>query len=327
MKSGKTSIRCGEIVWAKMRGYTWWPARLISTIKREAINKTLVRVDFLDDNTHALLAIDKVIQYKEGKESFRKTKIKRLLRAIRIADLLTSPNNNPELKGFTDNFSIKIESFGNDTLYNTIQEEVIEKEDKKDMDEKSEVKSSTIASIKTLLKVITVKKNTKLISDTENDALIALKAIQKSGARLIKDDIKELLKTFIDMYEDAKELMRIVSYAKEVLDSLEEVVTDKCFGEDSKNKDFPVKRKKIETIEIKDQPIPEIIQHTNHPVNQNKILVEENMVKEDVKKKMVKERLKGKHKSTRDEISPVVRDTVLMIDTCQRLAKVIEEVN
>lgn len=43
----------GDIVWAKVRGYSWWPAKVGEVLKEKADrNERKYRVDFLGDNTH-----------------------------------------------------------------------------------------------------------------------------------------------------------------------------------------------------------------------------------------------------------------------------------
>jgi len=49
---GKSSwdFKRGDLVWAKVRGYSWWPAKIGEVIKGDRERK--FRVDFIGDNTH-----------------------------------------------------------------------------------------------------------------------------------------------------------------------------------------------------------------------------------------------------------------------------------
>ena len=48
--NGSHDFKRGELVWAKVRGYSWWPANIGDVIKVAKERK--YRVDFIGDNTH-----------------------------------------------------------------------------------------------------------------------------------------------------------------------------------------------------------------------------------------------------------------------------------
>jgi len=48
--NSQSDFKRGDIVWAKVRGYSWWPARIGDIIKESKDRK--YRVDFIGDNTH-----------------------------------------------------------------------------------------------------------------------------------------------------------------------------------------------------------------------------------------------------------------------------------
>ena len=92
----------GDLIWAKIRGYPWWPGIVQSNkskihISKEETNKEQkILVNFLGDNTHAEIPIDKVEDYNKKYTEFSKTKKKSLLKAISIANKFSKVDNTNE---------------------------------------------------------------------------------------------------------------------------------------------------------------------------------------------------------------------------------------
>ena len=90
----KSLFKKGDIVWAKIRGYPWWPGIVQSSkiklgTNREEINKEVkVLVNFLGDNTHAEIPLPKVEAYEKKYEEYSKTKKKTLQKAIGLDNKL-----------------------------------------------------------------------------------------------------------------------------------------------------------------------------------------------------------------------------------------------
>ncbi len=93
-------FRKGDIVWAKVRGFPWWPAMVRGinvTIRRqedEGVNSESKEVNlvvyFIGDDTHSELPINKVEKFAAKLEEFSKTKKKTLLTSIHIANKIIS---------------------------------------------------------------------------------------------------------------------------------------------------------------------------------------------------------------------------------------------
>lgn len=76
----------GDLVWAKVRGYSWWPAKIGEVHKeRNDRSERKYRVDFIGDNTHQTVAFDKVADFIENYSRLSLTKKKDLLDSIEIA--------------------------------------------------------------------------------------------------------------------------------------------------------------------------------------------------------------------------------------------------
>jgi hypothetical protein len=78
-----------EVIWAKIRGYAWWPGIVRNNVyKAKNISEENIKVlvNFLGDNTHAEVPLDKVEKYNDKYKEYSKTKKNSLLKAIAIAN-------------------------------------------------------------------------------------------------------------------------------------------------------------------------------------------------------------------------------------------------
>jgi hypothetical protein len=77
-----------EIVWAKVKGFPWWPAIVAQIVKDAKGNDQHVVVNFVGECSHATLPPSKVARYTEKYEEYANTKNKRLSGAIQLAQQL-----------------------------------------------------------------------------------------------------------------------------------------------------------------------------------------------------------------------------------------------
>lgn len=88
-------FRKGEVVWAKVRGYPWWPA-LVKSIKIKNDSKQdneedsedkelMLKVNFIGDDTHSTLPLSKIEKFDTKLEEFSKTKKRPLMKSIEEA--------------------------------------------------------------------------------------------------------------------------------------------------------------------------------------------------------------------------------------------------
>jgi hypothetical protein len=87
--------RKGEIVWAKVRGFPWWPAIVKGvnlTIRREESEnteseskETTIIAYFIGDDTHSELPVNKIEKFTAKLEEYSRTKKRSLLTSIAVA--------------------------------------------------------------------------------------------------------------------------------------------------------------------------------------------------------------------------------------------------
>ena len=87
----------GEVIWAKVRGFPWWPGVIKSlgtkTTKEqneegeiEEVKETKICiVNFIGDNSHSELPLSKIEKFEDKYKEFSKTKKKSLVSSINIA--------------------------------------------------------------------------------------------------------------------------------------------------------------------------------------------------------------------------------------------------
>jgi len=79
-------LKVGEIVWAKIRGFPWWPG-MIGKIEESTSShiETKVLINFIGDPTHANVQISKIEKFDKKFDEYSKTKKRSLLNSIMLA--------------------------------------------------------------------------------------------------------------------------------------------------------------------------------------------------------------------------------------------------
>ena len=97
-----TFFQVGEIVWGKIKGYPYWPSKII-----DISSNLIYTIKFYNDNSYAKLSSKFLLKYKENKNKIFEAnkRNKRLVNAIKAAD--------SELKKL-DNKSLILEEHDND---------------------------------------------------------------------------------------------------------------------------------------------------------------------------------------------------------------------
>ena len=78
-----TSFNVGEVIWAKIRGYPWWPAMITGTEDDNREKK--YAISFIGDNTHASLAKKCLEKFEKGLKNYSNTKKRNLSESIEKA--------------------------------------------------------------------------------------------------------------------------------------------------------------------------------------------------------------------------------------------------
>lgn len=78
----------GEVIWAKIKGFPWWPGVIAKVIEDPDDPSSIYEllVNFIGENSHAQLNLDKVAKFQDKYNEFAKMKKKKLLEAIEIAN-------------------------------------------------------------------------------------------------------------------------------------------------------------------------------------------------------------------------------------------------
>jgi len=85
-----------EVVWAKIRGFPWWPAVVAAAEDEEDEDNSQVLINFIGENSHANLPLDKVAKYKEMYEEYSKNKKHGLKEAVEVANKILNKETTYE---------------------------------------------------------------------------------------------------------------------------------------------------------------------------------------------------------------------------------------
>ena len=80
-KMSNVSFNVGEVIWAKIRGYPYWPAMITGTEDDNREKK--YAISFIGDNTHASLAKKCLEKFEKGLQLYSNTKKKIYLKVLK----------------------------------------------------------------------------------------------------------------------------------------------------------------------------------------------------------------------------------------------------
>lgn len=80
-----SEFEVGDIVWGKVEGHEWWPAKTVQIQHSSLKSDTKVVVKFFAEEKHATLPVPKIKSFDEEFDTYSKTKNGRLLKAIQLA--------------------------------------------------------------------------------------------------------------------------------------------------------------------------------------------------------------------------------------------------
>jgi len=74
----------GQLVWAKLRGYNWWPAKVMeSNEKKNGQIASEVRVEFIGEGKFADISISKLVDFQEKYSQYSVTKNQKLIDVLK----------------------------------------------------------------------------------------------------------------------------------------------------------------------------------------------------------------------------------------------------
>lgn len=90
-------MKQNDVVWAKIKGFPWWPG-VISSISKSKDQNVESHVNFLGDFTYARLPDSKLYAFEEKFKEFSNRKNKKLSEAIKIAEKILKGETNFEVE-------------------------------------------------------------------------------------------------------------------------------------------------------------------------------------------------------------------------------------
>ena len=115
VSNGNVVFKKGDIVWAKVRGFPWWPGviRRIIVLKNNKSDSSEEKkyvIDFIGDNSHVQLPLNKLEIFEEKSCKYSLNKNKRLQNAIEKAKRMKKEEKYKENKEDTTTINSKEKS-------------------------------------------------------------------------------------------------------------------------------------------------------------------------------------------------------------------------
>lgn len=219
------NFNVGEIIWAKIRGYPWWPATITGT--KDDSREKMYRVSFIGDKTFANLPKKFLAKFEKEFKNYSNTKQKKLVESIKEAKKMfnnkTTRGTFLKLKKKSDNddkSSIDNDNENdNDDNDSSISSGGNEEENDNSSFINKKRKKSLGVSVSKAKKTVSSSKHK--ISKVNSSSLVSLK--DKSGLEIIKKIISYLIyiakivekKEFDKLKEENECLMKVLEFLRD----------------------------------------------------------------------------------------------------------------
>ena len=216
VNNGNVVFKKGDIVWAKVRGFPWWPGviRRIIVLKNNKSDSSEEKkyvIDFIGDNSHVQLPLNKLEIFEEKSCKYSLNKNKRLQNAIEKAKRMKKEEKYKENKEDTTTINSKEKSEDNDTKFlgkkiksiNSIKENLLAKKKSKNEAVQTEKHSNPNIKININLNVVNTNHNIVNIQSTAT-------SFEQKNYKIINDDESSVNQSQIEEENYEKKLKTLI---------------------------------------------------------------------------------------------------------------------
>jgi hypothetical protein len=216
VSNGNVVFKKGDIVWAKVRGFPWWPGviRRIIVLKNNKSDSSEEKkyvIDFIGDNSHVQLPLNKLEIFEEKSCKYTLNKNKRLQNAIEKAKRMKKEEKYKENKEDTTTINSKEKSEDNDTKFlgkkiksiNSIKENLLTKKKSKNEAVQTEKHSNPNIKININLNVVNTNHNIVNIQSTAT-------SFEQKNYKIVNDDESSVNQSQIEEENYEKKLKTLI---------------------------------------------------------------------------------------------------------------------
>ena len=193
VSNGNVVFKKGDIVWAKVRGFPWWPGVIrhisMKNNKNDSYEEKIFLIDFIGDDSHVKLPLNKIEIFDEKSCKYSLNKNKRLQNAIDKAKRMKKAEKYKENKEDTTTINSKDKSEDNDSKFlgkkikslNSIKENLLAKKKSKNEAVQTEKHSNPNIKININLNVVSTNHNIVNIQSSTT-------SFEQKNYKIVNDD-------------------------------------------------------------------------------------------------------------------------------------------
>ena len=209
-----SGLKENEVVWAKIKGYPWWPAYFKEMIKYKS--EEVAKVKFIGHNTYGLPPISQIASYQENRSKYGNTKKKDLIKSIEIADMVISQELNIKCE---DEVNSTVNTFEFKECLKKRKLMILDDEDESICKGSREHKIQSLDDAMGMIKKLIRVKNVGLVNSMHDELLSALGIIKrekdKNEVKIVQSD----LKAFAALYRNESSLKKFIELVDEILEN------------------------------------------------------------------------------------------------------------